>query len=48
MILQHFFAMIHEVLKAKQAERGWVDPPLWFFQKYVFQRKGEALAFCDF
>ena len=24
------------------------DPPLWFFEKYIFQREGETLVFCDF
>ena len=27
---------------------GLFDPLLWFYQKYVFQRKGEVLVYCDF
>ena len=24
------------------------DPPLWFFEKYIFQREGETLFFFTF
>ena len=37
------------VLNPKRRGRGsQFDPPLWFFEKYIFWRKSEAQDFCDF
>ena len=35
-------------LKRLREGGGQIDPRFWFFQKCVFQRKGEALLLSDF
>ena len=45
--LEHGF-LVDLALTLKRLGDQFDSSPLWFFQKCIFQREGEALVFCDF
>ena len=46
--LQHFSIALMLPPKPKKAGGDNFTPPLWFFQKCIFQKEDEVLLFYDF